>query len=107
MRPEAMPTWDVGARGLMLHTGAEGVTYMSLAPVSAMDVSEKGMLGGAGLQLGREVKILERIDELSLLSLYHFNLGFRADPYRQAKSSHPLFLVAPGPAGLPQLAVST
>ena len=40
MRPEASPTWDVGAFGLMLHTGEEGVTYMSLAPVSAIDVSE-------------------------------------------------------------------
>ena len=60
-RPEASPTWDVGACGLMLHTGAAGVTYMSLAPVLAMAVSEMGMLGGAGLRLGREVKILERI----------------------------------------------
>ena len=30
MRPEASPTWDVGASGLVLHIGAEGVTYMSL-----------------------------------------------------------------------------
>ena len=36
MRPEASPTLDAGASGLMLDTGAEGVTYMSLAPVSAM-----------------------------------------------------------------------
>ena len=55
------------------------------------------MLGGAGLQLGREVKILERREELSLDD---FKLGVRADPRRQAKSSQPLFLVAPGPAGL-------
>ena len=36
MRPEALPTGDVGESGLMLHRGAEGVTYMSLAPVSAI-----------------------------------------------------------------------
>ena len=81
-----------------------------------MNVYEMGMLGGAGLmaiiggawiQLGREVKILERREELSLLSLYNFKLSFRADPYRQSKSSHPLFLVAPGPAGLDRVAVST
>ena len=65
------------------------------------------MLGGAGLQLGREVKILERREDLSLLSLYYFKLGFIADPHRQAKSSHTLFLVAPGPAGLARVAVST
>ena len=34
MRPEASPTLDAGASGLMLDMGAEGVTYMSLAPVS-------------------------------------------------------------------------
>ena len=87
----------------MLHTGAVGVTYMSIAPVLAMAVSEMGMLGGAGLQHEREVKILERREELSL----DFKLGFRADPHRRAKSSQPLFLVAPGPAGLLQVAVST
>ena len=48
MRPEASPTWDVGASGLMLHTGAEGVTYMSLAPVSAIAVSEIAKMGGGG-----------------------------------------------------------
>ena len=36
----------------MLHTGAEGVTYMSLAPVYAIAVSEIAKLGGEGLQLG-------------------------------------------------------
>ena len=46
MRPEASPTWYVGASGLMLDTGAEGVTYMSLAPVSAISVSEIAKLGG-------------------------------------------------------------
>ena len=76
------------------------MTYISLAPVSEMAVSEMGMLGGSGLQIGREVKVLERREELSLLSLEFIKLVFKADPHRQAKSSHPLFLVAPGPAGL-------
>ena len=80
---------------------------MSLAPVLLMAVSEMGMIGGAGIQLGREVKILERREELSLLSLDDFKLGFRADLHRQAKSSQPLFLVALGPAGFARLAVST
>ena len=53
MRPEASPTWYVGASGLMLHTGAEVETYMSLAPVCSIAVSEMANLGGAGLQLGR------------------------------------------------------
>ena len=51
MRPEVSPTWDVGVSVLMLHTGEEGVT-MSLAPVSAIAVSEMAKLMGAGLQLG-------------------------------------------------------
>ena len=46
MRPEASPILDVGASGLMLDTGAEGVTCMSLAPVSAIAVSEMAKLGG-------------------------------------------------------------
>ena len=58
MRPEASPTWYVGASGLMLHMGAEGVTYMSLSPVSDIAVSEMDNLGGTGLQLGIEVKFL-------------------------------------------------
>ena len=45
MWPEALPTWDVGASGLMLHTGAEGLTYVSLAPVSATVVSKMARLG--------------------------------------------------------------
>ena len=48
MRPEASPTLDAGARGLMLDTGAEGVRYMSLAPVSDIAVYEMAMLGGRG-----------------------------------------------------------
>ena len=46
MRPEALPTLNDGACGLKLDTGAEGVTYMSLAPVSDIAVSEMAMLGG-------------------------------------------------------------
>ena len=46
IQPEAPPTWDVGANGLMLHTGVEGVTYMSLAPVYVIEVSEMARLGG-------------------------------------------------------------
>ena len=65
MRLEALSTWDVAACGLMSHTGLVGVTYMSLAPALAMDVSEMGMLGGAGLQIVREVKVLLRREELS------------------------------------------
>ena len=42
----------------MSHTGAVGMTYMSLAHVLEMNFSEMGMLGGAGIQLGREVKVL-------------------------------------------------
>ena len=48
MRPEASPIWDVGACGLMLHTGEEGVTYMSLAPVSAISVSDMARQGRGG-----------------------------------------------------------
>ena len=54
-----------------------------------MDVYEMGMLGGVGIQLGREVKFLERREELSLLSLDIIKLVFKADPHRQAKSSQP------------------
>ena len=69
MLPETSPTWDVGASWLMLHTGAEGVTYMSLAPVSDIAVSKMSNLGGAGLQLGIEVKFLVTREVLTLLSL--------------------------------------
>ena len=68
MRPEASPTLDVGASGLMLDTGAEGVTYMSLAPVSAIAVSYMARQGGAGLQLGIDVKFLVTREVLTLLS---------------------------------------
>ena len=52
MRPEASPTLDAGVSGLMLDTGAEGVMYISLAPVSAIALSEIAMWFGVGLQLG-------------------------------------------------------
>ena len=58
MRTEASPTCDVGACGSMLHTGADRVTYMSLAPVSEIAVSEMARLGRAGILLGGEVKVL-------------------------------------------------
>ena len=79
---------------------------MSLASVSAITVSEMGRLGGAGLQLEREVKVLLSREELSLLFLEMIKLVFKADPHRQAKSSQPWFLVAPGPAGFIRVAVS-
>ena len=95
-RPEASPTWDVGACGLILHTGTVGVTYMSLAPVSAIAVSEMARLWGAGIHLVREVKVLLSREVLTLLFLEIIKLVFRSDPRRQAKLSHPWFLVAPG-----------
>ena len=86
-RPEASPTWDVGACGLKSHTREVGVTYMSLAPVLAIDVSEMGRLGGEGIQLGRQVKFLLSREVLSLLFLEIIELVFRDDPRRQANSS--------------------
>ena len=106
-RPEVSPTWDVGASRLMLHNGAVGVTYMSLAPVSEISMSEKGRIGWAGLQLGREVKVLLSREELSSPFLEIIKQVFRADPRRQAKSSQPWFLMAPGPSGLSRVRVST
>ena len=107
MRPEALPTWYVGLCGLMLHTGAEGVTYMSLAPVSAIALSEMDRHGGEGLQLGGEVKFLLSREVLTLLFLEIIKLVPRANPHRQVKSSQPWFLVAPGPTGFVLVAVST
>ena len=69
MRPETSPTWDVGASGLMLHTSAEGVTYISLAPGSDIPLSEMDKMGRAGLQLGIEVKFFVTREVLTLLSL--------------------------------------
>ena len=80
MRPEASPTLDAGARRLMLDTGAEGVTCMSLAPVSAIAVSEMAKLGGSGLQLGIEVKFLVTREFLILLGLEVIKLFLNVDP---------------------------
>ena len=79
---------------------------MSLAPVSAIAVSEMGRLGGAGLQLGGEVKVLLSRELLTLLYLDIIKLVPRADPRRQMKSSQPWFLVAPWSAGFVLVAVS-
>ena len=74
---------------------------MSLAPVSAIAVSEMSMFVGVGLQLGREVNFLITSECLSLLGLEVIELFLKLDPCRQvAKESQPLFLVFPGPAGL-------
>ena len=51
----------------MLHNRAEGVTYMSLAPMSVIAVSEMARQGEAGLQLGGEVKALLSREVLTLL----------------------------------------
>ena len=91
----------------MLHTGAEGVTYMSLAPVSAIGVSDMAKLRRAGIQLGIEVKVLVTREVLTLLSLEIIELCPIADPCRQVKASQPWFLVLPGTAGLEQVSVST
>ena len=80
----------------MLHTGTEGVTYMSLAPVSAIAVSEIARLGGAGLQLGGEVKVLLNREVLTLLIVEIIEMCPRADPRRQVKASQPWFLVRRG-----------
>ena len=106
MRPEASPTWYVGAGGLMLHTGAEGLTYMSLAPVSVIAVSEMAKLGEAGIQLGIEVKFLVTREVLTLLSLEIVELFLIVDPCPQVKASQPWFSVFLGPAGLKRVAVS-
>ena len=106
MRPKALPTWDVGACGLMLHTVAEGVIYMSLSPVSAIALSEMDRQGGVGLQLGGEVKILLSRELLTLLFLEVIKLVPKADPRRQVKSSQPWLLVVPGPVEFVLVAVS-
>ena len=75
----------------MLHTGAEGVTYMSLAPVSAIAVFGVAKIGGAGLQLGIEVKVLVTREVLTLLSLEIIELCPIADPCCQVKAYQPWF----------------
>ena len=106
MRPEASPTLDAGASGLVLDTGAEGVTYISLAPVSAIAVSEMAMLGGAGLQLGIEVKFLVTREFLSLLGLEIIKLFLDVDPCRQVKAYQPWLFVLTGNEGLARVAES-
>ena len=66
----------------MSHTEAVVVTYMSLALVSAMALSETRMLGGVWLHLGREVNNAERREDCSLLLV---KLIFGAASYHQAK----------------------
>ena len=106
MQPEASPTWDVGASGLMLNTSAEGVTYRSLAPMSAIAVSEMAKLGGAGLKLGISVKFLVTREVLTLLSLEIIELFLIVDPCRQVKASQTWFFVFPVPEILERFAVS-
>ena len=80
---------------------------MSLAPVSAIAVSEIAMWFGVGLQLGMEVKFLVTSEFLSLLGLECIELFLNVlDPCRQVlKESQPLFFVFPGPEGLARVAV--
>ena len=74
---------------------------MSLAPVSAIALSEMSMLGGVGLQLGIEVKFLVTREFLSFLGLEIIKLFLNVDPCRQVmKESQPWFFVFPGPEGL-------
>ena len=92
----------------MLDTGAEGVTWMSLAPVSAIAVTEIAMWFGVGLQLGIEVKFLVTREFLSLLGLEFIKLLLNVlDPCRQVvNASKTLLFVLPGPEGLARVAES-
>ena len=45
-RPDALPTWDVGACGLMLHNGAVGVTYMSVSFPGVESIHDSTTLSG-------------------------------------------------------------
>ena len=53
---------------------------MLLAPVSAIAVYEMAMLGGAGLQLRIEVKLLVTREFLSLLGLENIKIFLHVDP---------------------------
>ena len=79
---------------------------MSLAPVSAIDVSEIAMCFGVGLQLGMEVKFLVTSEFLSLLGLEFIKLFNNVlDPCCQVvNESQSLFFVLPGPEGLARVA---
>ena len=81
---------------------------MSLAPVSAIAVSEIAIWFGVGLQLGIEVKLLVISKCLSLLGLEFIKLFLNVlDPCRQVvNASQPLFFVFPGPEGLGWVAES-
>ena len=80
---------------------------MSLAPLYVIAVSEMvSWGGGAGLQLGIEVKVLVTREVLTLLSLEIIELFLITDPCRQVKASQPWFFVLPGTAGLERVAVS-
>ena len=59
---------------------------MSLAPVSAIAVSEMSMLVGVGLQLGREVNFLITSESLSLLGLELIEIFLKLDPRRPWKN---------------------
>ena len=70
-------------------------------------MSEMAKLGGgAGLQLGIEVKFLVPREVLTLLSLEIIGLFLNVDPCRQVKASRPWFFVFPGTVGLERVAVS-
>ena len=81
---------------------------MSLAPVSAIAVSEIALWFRVGLQLGMEVKFLVTSKFLSLLGLEFIKLFLNVlDPCRQmVNESHPLLSVLPGPEGLARVAAS-
>ena len=81
---------------------------MSLAPVSAIAVSEIAMRFGVGIQLGMEVKFLVTSEFLSLLGLEFIKLFLNVlDPCRQVvNESQPLLFVLPGPEGLARVAES-
>ena len=79
---------------------------MSLAPVSAIDVSEIAMWFGVGLQLGIEKKFLVTSKFLSLLGLEFIKKNLNVlDPCRQVVNAYqPLFFVLPRPEGLARMA---
>ena len=81
---------------------------MSLAPISAIAVSEIAMWFGVCLQLGMEVKFLVTSEFLILLGLEFIELFLNIlYPCRQvSKESQPLFFVFPGPEGLARADVS-
>ena len=81
---------------------------MSLAPLSAIAVSEIDMWFGVGLQLGIEFKFLVTSKFLSLLGLEFIKLFLDVlNPCCQVvNESQPLFFVLPGSEGLARVAES-